>query len=125
MEKVVPVLQIDDSDDAKAFYVDKLGFTLDFEWRHEPGFPVFMGVKRGDLYLHLSEHGKGHPGTEIYVFVDDVEAWRKRCDDHGVAISQPLEAKPWGSTEMAITDPFRNLLRISQMNTHEPTAKSA
>jgi uncharacterized glyoxalase superfamily protein PhnB len=125
MEKVVPVLQIDDGDAAKAYYIDRLGFELDFEWRHEPGFPVFMGVKKGDLYLHLSEHGKGHSGTEIYVFVDDVNAWRATCEKNGVAISQPLEAKPWGSTEMAITDPSRNLLRISQMNTHESTATSA
>ena len=90
MEKVVPVLQIDDGDETKAFYVDRLGFELDFEWRHEPGFPVFVGVKNGDLYLHLSEHGKGHSDTEIVV-----------------------------------TDPFRNLLRVSQLNTHKPVAKPA
>lgn len=125
MEKVVPVLQIDDGDMAKAFYLDKLGFELDFEWRHEPGFPVFMGIKRGELDLHLSEHGKGHPGSEIYIFVDDVHEWYERITAGGITPTNGPEPKPWGNTEMLITDPHRNSLRISQIGTHEPTSKSS
>ncbi|MBZ0189894.1 MAG: VOC family protein [Candidatus Obscuribacterales bacterium] len=125
MEKIVPVLQIDDGDEAKAFYVDKLGFELDFEWRHEPGFPVFMGVKKGELYIHLSEHGKGHSGSEVYIFVDDIEYWHTRCKTNGISIEQGPEKKPWGNTDMLLKDPHRNSLRFSQGATHEPTAESA
>jgi hypothetical protein len=67
MEKAVPVLQIDDYKEAKKFYVEKLGFEILFEARHEPGFPVFMGMKKGNLVFHLSEHGRGHQGTEVYL----------------------------------------------------------
>ena len=34
MEKVVPVLQIEDYEGARAFYVDKLGFKIKYEWRN-------------------------------------------------------------------------------------------
>ena len=49
MERVIPVLQIDDYDQAVDFYATRLGFTILFEHRHEPGFPVYMVVKHGDL----------------------------------------------------------------------------
>ena len=65
MEHVLPVLQIDDYEGAVDFYVDKLGFEIVMEHRHEPGFPVFMVIKSGDLHIALSEHGRGHQGTEI------------------------------------------------------------
>lgn len=118
MERVVPVLQIDDYAEAVTFYVDRLGFEIDFEHRHEPGFPVFMGIAKGELYLHLSEHGRGHPGTEIYVFVDDVDAWYELCRRGGVDTGGPPDPKPWGNTELAVGDPSRNLLRITQIGTH-------
>lgn len=119
MERVVPVLQIDDYQQACDFYVKGLGFNIEFEHRHEPGFPVFMGIRKGDLYFHLSEHGKGHVGTEVYVFVDDIQAWYERCQANGIATETPPEPKPWGNTDMPLKDPFRNLLRFSQTGTHE------
>ncbi|MCB9893930.1 MAG: VOC family protein [Planctomycetes bacterium] len=119
MERVVPVLQIDDYQQACDYYVDGLGFSIDFEHRHEPGFPVFMGIRKGELYMHLSEHGRGHPGTEVYVFVDDVKFWYERCQAKSVPTDGPPDAKPWGNTELALKDPFRNLLRITQIGTHK------
>ena len=50
MEIAIPHLRILDYDKAVAFYVGVLGFEIDFEWRHEPGFPVYMGIRRGTLY---------------------------------------------------------------------------
>ncbi len=47
MEKVLPVLQIDDYSDAVDFYVFRLGFKILMEHLHEPGFPVFMVVRHG------------------------------------------------------------------------------
>lgn len=51
MERVIPVLQIDNYDQAVDFYVTRLGFTILFEHRHEPGFPVYMVVKHGNLLM--------------------------------------------------------------------------
>jgi catechol 2,3-dioxygenase-like lactoylglutathione lyase family enzyme len=125
MERAVPVLQIDDADEAKAFYVDKLGFGVAFEWRHEPGFPVFMGVRKGDLYLLLSEHGRGHPGTDVSIFINDITAWHKCFMETGVSIERGPDKQPWGNTEILVKDPHRNALCFIQIDTHKPTAKSA
>ena len=118
MERVIPVLQIDDYDQAVDFYAARLGFTILFEHRHEPGFPVYMVVKRGDLFIGLSEHGRGHQGSEVYIIVDDIESWHARCLERDVTIAHPPEKMPWGNTDMLLTDPFRNALRFTQENTH-------
>ena len=118
MERIVPVLGIDDYRDAVTFYVDKLGFSITFEHRHEPGFPVFMGLKKGELILSLSEHARGEPGSEIYVFVEDVEAWSALLADGDITPLEPPTRRPWGNTEMVVRDPFRNTLRFTQIGTH-------
>ena len=118
MERVVPVLGIDDYEVAVDFYVARLKFEILFEHRHEPSFPVYMVVQRGDLVIGLSEHARGHQGSEVYIFVDDIHLWHQRCLDTGVEIEQALQEKPWGNTEMLVKDPFRNALRFSQENTH-------
>lgn len=121
MESVLPVLQIDDYDASVDFYVQRLGFEILMEHRHEPGFPVFMIIRKGDLLLALSEHGRGHPGSEVYVYVDDINAWYQLCVAHDIKPTQMPEAKPWGNTEMFVVDPSRNGLRFSQVGTHEGT----
>lgn len=121
MEHVLPVLQIDDYDDAVDFYVKRLGFEIAMEHRHEPNFPVFMIVEHGALRLALSEHGRGHQGSEVYVYVDDIKTWHERCTANDVSLAHGPEQMPWGNTEMLVTDPFRNALRFSQVGTHPGT----
>ncbi len=114
MTKVVPVLQIDNFKEATQFYVDGLGFEVIFSWQHEPDFPIFAGIRKGDIDLNISEHGKGHPGTEIYIYVDDINVWHELCEANGIAPEHPPQRQPWGATEMLVLDPFRNALRFSQ-----------
>ncbi len=118
MEKTLPVLQIDDYDEAVGFYVNRLGFEILMEHRHEPGFPVFMIVGHGGLRLALSEHGRGHPGSEVYLYVDDIAAWHERCRANDITPTDGPTAQPWGNTEMLLVDPSRNALRFSEMGTH-------
>ena len=121
MEKILAVLQIDNYDDAVDFYHTRLGFDIAMEHRHEPGFPVFMIIKKGALEIALSEHGKGHPGTEIYIYIDDVASWYERCISTNIEVEEPPDPKPWGNTEMLVKDPSRNALRFTQKGTHEGT----
>ena len=118
MERVIPVLQIDEYDLAIDFYITRLGFNILFEHRHEPGFPVYMVIQQGSLVIALSEHGRGHQGSEIYLIVDDIDSWHKRCIEGEIETEHPPEKKSWGNTEMHLTDPFRNTLRFTQENTH-------
>jgi len=42
MQRTIPILHVDSYEKATAYYVDWLGFTIDWEFRLEPGFPVYM-----------------------------------------------------------------------------------
>jgi uncharacterized glyoxalase superfamily protein PhnB len=108
-ERSYPVLRIDDYKDAVAFYVDYLGFEIEFEWRHEPGFPVYMGLMRGGLGLHVTEHRgdlEGGGGAHFHIesvpaFYEEIKARRPEMEE------VPIEQK-WGSTEIKLKDPFGN-----------------
>ena len=52
----VPVLRIFDEDKAKEFYVDFLGFSIDWQHRFGDNFPVYMQVSKGDCL---------HPGNRM------------------------------------------------------------
>jgi catechol 2,3-dioxygenase-like lactoylglutathione lyase family enzyme len=55
LSRVTPILRIFDEAKAREFYIDFLGFKLDWEHRFEGGdFPVYMQVSLGDCVLHLS-----------------------------------------------------------------------
>ena len=56
VQRIFPTLRILDASEAQAFYVERLGFRIDWQWRHEPHLPVFMQVSRDGLALYLSEH---------------------------------------------------------------------
>ena len=73
---VIPCLRITDYEQARAFYVAGLGFTIDWEHRFEPHMPVFLQLTRGDLTFYLSQHaGDVQPGGLVYLYVPDVDAW--------------------------------------------------
>ena len=54
--RTVPILRIFSVEKAKEFYVDYLGFTIDWEHRFSDGDPLYMQVSLGTLVIHLSEH---------------------------------------------------------------------
>ena len=61
--KATPILRIFDEAKARAFYLDFLGFAVDWEHRFADGAPLYMQVARGDLVLHLSEPRRLLPGA--------------------------------------------------------------
>jgi catechol 2,3-dioxygenase-like lactoylglutathione lyase family enzyme len=66
--RAIPVLRIFDRAKAKEFYLDFLGFRLEWQHRFADGAPVYLQIARGDLVLHLSDHhGDGSPGAVVYV----------------------------------------------------------
>jgi len=94
--RAIPILRIFDLARAREFYIDFLGFRIDWEHRFEDSAPVYMQVSRGDLVLHLSEHhGDCCPG---------------------------IEPTPWRSRLMEVIDPFNNRLRFDE---HPPSPQDA
>lgn len=110
--RTTPVLRIFDDAKAREFYLGYLGFTLTFEHRHAPELPNYMGVARGDCLLHLSEHhGDASPGASLRIEVVELEALRDELLTQVYRYARPvIEATPWGTRDMLLTDPFGNRL---------------
>ncbi|AXP06913.1 MULTISPECIES: glyoxalase superfamily protein [Pseudomonas] len=110
--KTTPILRIFDEAKALAFYVDFLGFTVDWQHRFGNDFPLYLQVSRGDCVLHLSEHhGDCTPGSALRIETDELEAFQQQLQAKQYRYAHPqIQAMPWGSQDMAISDPFGNRL---------------
>ena len=76
VNSVTPILRIFDEKKAKEFYIDYLGFILDWEHRFEDDLPLYMQVSNGNCSIHLSEHhGDCSPGAAIRIEVEDIESF--------------------------------------------------
>jgi len=109
-ERVMPIFRIFSLEKAREFYLDFLGCKVDWEYRSEPGAPVYMQISRGELVLHLSEHhGDSTPGSAAYVYMTDIAALHRELNDKKYRHNRPgLEQMEWGMRQMTVIDPFGN-----------------
>ena len=116
MQRAVPILHIHSYEMAKAYYVDWLGFRIDWEFRLESAFPVYMQVSRGGLVLHLSEHKGDNPhGVVCHVEVDDLDALMGEWKARKPGFNQQIGITPWNARHVSLKDPFGNTLGINQL----------
>lgn len=110
--KTTPILRIFDEVKAKEFYVDFLGFKIDWEHRFEEGLPLYMQVSKDNCVLHLSEHhGDCCPGAAMRIETKEIEEFQKELMAKKYKNSRPgIQETPWGSRDMSISDPFGNKL---------------
>ncbi len=112
----IPLLRVFDHRLARAFYLDWLGFTLDWEHRFAPGAPLYMQVSRDGVLLHLTEHyGDGTPGSKVLIHTDDVRALHRELGTRPNPNMNPgVEAAPWHALILEVIDPFGNRLCFNQ-----------
>lgn len=115
-DQTVPILRIFSVDKAKEFYLEFLGFTLDWEHRFAADLPLYMQISRGALCLHLSEHhGDACPGSTVFVRMRGVEALHRELTAKSYRYLRPgVERAPWGARVMEVTDPFGNRIRFNE-----------
>lgn len=113
--KTTPILRSFDETKAREFYLGFLGFSVVFEHRFEPGMPLYMGIRRGDCMLHLSEHhGDATPGASMRIEVDDIDALQAELAAKAYGHARPqVHLQPWGTRDMSVTDPFGNRLTFT------------
>ncbi len=118
----VPIFRIFSHDKAREFYLDFLGFTVDWEHRFEPDAPVYMQISRNGLVFRLSEHhGDGTPGSVAYVHTTGVRELQRELIDKRYRHMRPgLQEQEWGMIEVTVIDPFNNRITFC-----EPMAKNA
>jgi catechol 2,3-dioxygenase-like lactoylglutathione lyase family enzyme len=114
VQRVVPALRIRDYARSRRFWVEALGFEIDWEWRDEPGMPVFAQISRAGLSLYLTEHaGDGEPGGLVYLYVSDVDAWHEEVRRAGLEVDSEPANRPWGNREMGLRDPDGNRIVLA------------
>jgi hypothetical protein len=73
----IPILRIFSEEKAKKFYLDFMGFNLEWEHRFGDNYPLYAEIKRSDLILHLSEHhGDATPGSAIFVPMQEISVFQ-------------------------------------------------
>ncbi|MCP3772362.1 VOC family protein [Paenibacillus sp. MZ04-78.2] len=112
LKSVTPILRIFDEAKARAFYLDYLGFQVDWEHRFEENFPLYMQISLGACTLHLSEHhGDCCPGAALRIEVENLEAFHAKLEAKDYKYAKPgLETTPWDTRELTVKDPFGNRL---------------
>jgi catechol 2,3-dioxygenase-like lactoylglutathione lyase family enzyme len=108
-----PILRSFDERRTRRFYVDFLGFEVEFEHRFEPGMPLYLGVRKDECRLHLSEHyGDAAPGARVRIPVGDVKSYATTLRDKQFENARPGEPElmDWGSWEITVHDPSSNRL---------------
>jgi catechol 2,3-dioxygenase-like lactoylglutathione lyase family enzyme len=120
MATVKPILRIFDYDKAIAFYIDWLGFQIDWKYGTDET-PMYLQISLGDIVLHLSEHhGDGSPGASV--FIDDFQglaAYHKKLLEKNYKYNKPGIDAPFydpHALEMSPIDPFGNRLIFVERN---------
>ena len=100
--KATPILRMFDEAKAREFYLDYLGFAVVFEHRFTDDMPLYMGIVRDNVTLHLSEHhGDACPGAAVRIEVADAMAFLKELQEKKYRFLNPgLQDQSWGSREV-------------------------
>ena len=118
--RITPILRSFDEAKAREFYVDFLGFKVDWEHRFADDLPLYMQVSNDECVIHLSEHyGDCSPGSAVRIETTDLAAYHQQLLAKRYRNARPgIEKTPWGTQEMCVNDPFGNRLifasRISE-----------
>jgi uncharacterized glyoxalase superfamily protein PhnB len=110
--QVMPIIAVESVDAVRDFYVDKLGFQHVMGMVGKDGQLDFVTVVLGGARVMFSRAMNGssqsRPGkqpVDIYLQVDDVDAYHTRVKKNGVKISDPLTLQWWGDRTFKVLDP--------------------
>jgi uncharacterized glyoxalase superfamily protein PhnB len=116
LTRIIPILRIFSVEKAKEFYVEFLGFKLDWIHSYDQNFPEYLQVSHGTVLLHLSEHhGDSVPGAAVLIEMEGVDALHAAMTAKQYKFAKPgIEDTPWGARVVRVTDPFGNRLIFSE-----------
>lgn len=111
MKPPIPILRSFDEAKMREFYLDYLGFSLDWTHRFDPDAPLYAQLSHGACVLHLSEHvGDATPGSAMRIWIDDLDGFHKTLEAKRYRYYRPgIVDQPWGR-DMSVQDPFGNRL---------------
>jgi catechol 2,3-dioxygenase-like lactoylglutathione lyase family enzyme len=114
LQQAVPMLRIFDVAKAKEFYIDWLGFEIEFEHQFEPDTPYYFGLIKDGMRLHLSEHhGDGTPGSHTFIICTEIEKYFNSLKPYKY-YRPSLEKTFYGTLSFTVGDPFGNKLSFNE-----------
>ena len=117
---IAPQFLVDDLDRAIAYYRDRLGFALDFEYQS-----FYASVSRDGFAIHLKHapklaadraHRKEHEHLDAYVAVTGIRRLFSEMQRRGAEVIKPLEQRPWACLDFYVEDPDGYILCFSEPN---------
>lgn len=121
IKSAIPVLRMFDEAKAKAFYLDYLGFEVDWECRFTPTAPLYMQIRLGDALIHLNGHAKEDaPVSQVKIPVLGLANYCQYLIAKGAHYPKPSLVDPryqGRNTDMNIDDPFGNELVFCSQRT--------
>jgi len=104
----VPIFAVSSLRDGLAYYRDKLGFKVDWEW----GEPAdFASVSRSGTTIFLGEDPDTGHGA-LWASARDVDKLHAELKQRGARIVMPPTNMPWGARELHVRDRDGNLIRF-------------
>jgi catechol 2,3-dioxygenase-like lactoylglutathione lyase family enzyme len=103
---VVPILRVANLDASIAYYVEQLGFAV--QWRSDP----VASVSRDGTSVMLCEGDQGRAGTWLWIATSDVDALYGEFDARGAHLRHEPANYPWGSRECQVADVDGHVLRF-------------
>ena len=98
--EVVPI-PVSDVDAAKAFYTDKVGFTLDHDMRPNDSMRIVQMTPPGSACSVVIGEGLpiGDPGSVkgVQLVVEDIDVVREELAGRGVSVGEVQQLGPEGS----------------------------
>jgi ribosomal-protein-alanine N-acetyltransferase len=116
IQRTTPIFRIFDVAKAREFYVDFLGFVVDWEHRFEGVSPIYLQISLAGCTLHLSEHhGDCCPGSTAFLTVKQLREYHAGLIAKQYGFLRPgLEETFHNSLCMEVVDPFGNRLRFDE-----------
>ena len=112
----VITVPVSDVDRAKAFYVEKLGFHEDGDWKMEDKRYVQLTPVGSGCSICIGEGiTESKPGSidSLLLVVKDIHKAHNELVKKGVKVTD-VEKMPWGAWHIYFSDPDGNKLTIQQ-----------
>jgi lactoylglutathione lyase len=109
-----PILSTPDLNRALAFYRDRFGGVVSYEFPGPDGEPAYVGLDIGSSHLGIgleatSPVGRdARRGVSLWVYADDCDAAIERLRAAGVEIVEEPTDRPWGERVARVRDPDGN-----------------
>ena len=113
---IIPIFRIFDYNKAIEFYIDYLGFSIDWEHTFHDNSPIYLQISYKKIILHLSEHyGDATPGSKIIINFQDLVDYHESLSAKNYKYLNPgIEINDRDVWCLVITDPFGNKIEFNE-----------